>query len=399
MSLADAVRIAAPRLEQVADHARVVAEVRLGSDVRSLYFRVPSLHADLLDAEVASDAFALVGMLRAMRDGRPLVVEGPVSSLLAYRLETHAMPIMATIGATAGLRPIPLAFAGTVARKPEGHGAITGFSAGVDSFHTVLSHLPGRVREDDAVRILLHNNIGSHGAREEAGQVFRQRAERMQTAAAELGLPLVELDSNIDDFLDLDFQLTATVRNAAAALLFQRKLTRMLYASSYAYGDIGVRPNYTSSMADPLLLPALSTEAMQLMDHGTNLTRFEKTAAIADNPIVARHLDVCVKPNLASRFVNCGRCFKCVRTLTTLEILGVIDRFAGLFDLVAWRRSRDDQIYTGLRSDNPYWQEIVAEMRARKWDPGGLALQLSPFLPRRFYRPLAPILKRIFPHA
>lgn len=36
---------------------------------------------------------------------------------------------------------------------------------------------------------------------------------------------------------------------------------------------------------------------------------------------------------------NCGKCSKCLRTLLTLEILGKLDNFAGVFNLDEWRKA------------------------------------------------------------
>ena len=54
-------------------------------------------------------------------------------------------------------------------------------------------------------------------------------------------------------------------------------------------------------------------------------------------------LDVCVAnpdKRLALEKLNCSRCWKCTRTLLTLEALGRLDAFEKVFDLPYYRTHR-----------------------------------------------------------
>jgi hypothetical protein len=380
------IRLGPARLEARDGEVRVSARASGPDDERELWFAVPAEHGDLLDAEVAADSFALVALLRAMRDGLPLHVEGPLSALLAYRLRVHAMPMLAIIGAAVPLRPVEVTVAAPVERPRRGTGLVTGLSAGVDSFFTLLAHLPGQITAGEEVTHLLFNNVGSHGQREEDEAVFAERLARATALAARFGLPLIPVNSNIDGFIGLKFEQTHTVRNAAVALLFQSRCRRMLYGSAYPYQSIQIWPTGSMAYADPALLPALSTEAMALMDFGTAQSRFEKIAAIVDDPRVQSSLDVCVRDRVGGRFINCGQCKKCVRTLFALEILGRVEQFAAVFDLDAWREVRASAIYAGLRGGTPHWEELRDAMVQHGHDPGGMVRQLSPWLPGKAYR-------------
>lgn len=392
--MTDAIRLGPARLEQREAEVRVIAPVTGAGDEGGLWFSVPSQHGHMLDPDVAVDAFALVALLRAMRDGLTLHIEPPLSAILAYRLRVHAVPMLAIIGAEVPLRPVEVRIDTVAERLPNRGGTLTGLSGGVDSFFTLLAHLPGSVPAGEEVTHLLFNNVGSHGQTTQDDSVFAWRLERLTTLAAHVGLPLIPVRSNVDAFIQLDFEQTHSVRNAAVALLFQRSCRRMLYGSAYPYDGICIRPAKSTAYSDPALLPALSTEAMTLMDFGTACNRFQKIEAIADQPIVQSFLDVCVRPEASRTFVNCGRCPKCTRTLTALEIIGRVQEFAGVFDLDAWREVRSLAIYSGLRSRGPYWQELADAMRHRGHYPGGMALELSPWLPGRLYRLLLPMFRR-----
>lgn len=71
----------------------------------------------------------------------------------------------------------------------------------------------------------------------------------------------------------------------------------------------------------------LSTEATDSISTGSQYTRAAKTAQVAEIEPSYRHLDICVEPGTSrSGFRNCSRCWKCARTMVTLEALGKLDR-------------------------------------------------------------------------
>ncbi|SDL30793.1 hypothetical protein SAMN04487971_108201 [Paracoccus chinensis] len=59
---------------------------------------------------------------------------------------------------------------------------------------------------------------------------------------------------------------------------------------------------------------------------------------------------------------HCSRCAKCYRTMATLDAIGEIDNFAGVFDVPYYRKNRD-VILADLRrraAESPIDRSIVA---------------------------------------
>ncbi|WP_421119613.1 hypothetical protein ACE2AJ_19955 [Aquihabitans daechungensis] len=110
--------------------------------------------------------------------------------------------------------------------------------------------------------------------------------------------------------------------------------------------------------ARPDLDPRWSVPGRLEIEHGdATERRLDRIVAIAHDPLVHRHLRVCWQ-NVGSD-LNCGRCEKCVRTMTTLAGAGVID------DCTTFP-SRDDlpdrvealgTIPVGL---TPMWSDVLA---------------------------------------
>ena len=82
-------------------------------------------------------------------------------------------------------------------------------------------------------------------------------------------------------------------------------------------------------MTDPLL----STSATTVVHDGAEATRVEKTRAVAESALALRSLRVCWRSRSDH---NCGDCEKCYRTMTTLSLLGALNKCstfpAGSFD-------------------------------------------------------------------
>src|SRR5439155_23473995 len=74
------------------------------------------------------------------------------------------------------------------------------------------------------------------------------------------------------------------------------------------------------SGSHPLLDSYYSSAHFQIEHHGLDMSRFEKTALVADWPIALQNIRVC--QNDSSGNTNCGTCEKCIRTMTALAALG-----------------------------------------------------------------------------
>jgi hypothetical protein len=80
---------------------------------------------------------------------------------------------------------------------------------------------------------------------------------------------------------------------------------------------------------------------------------------VADVPESYATLDVCVNAKYDGKYTNCSRCWKCLRTLATLEIAGRLDCYQGVFDIDAYESQKDSYFLELMESDNPYAREII----------------------------------------
>lgn len=335
-------RIGVPELVSDGHEVKLQCRVDFARGEQHLWFSVCRDHAEFLTPE-RQDAF-LVGLLPlAMETGEDIRLDGAISERLCYGLTQYYMPVVSI--AVPHLRPVKIVPAELATDRigcARG-GVATGFSGGIDSFCVLADHFFGDVPPGFRLTHLVFNNVGSHGGG--GRELFRRRYERLLPAAQAMDLPFLAIDSNLHELLASDFELTAPSRNAAAVLSLQKLVGRYLFASSNRYQDCAVRPPRPPPWpatgmieADPVAMHLLSTETTECISTGCQYARTEKTRRVAHLACSHRYLDVCTDDGISG---NCSSCYKCLRTMLTLEILGKLPQYDGVFDIEKYRRIRD----------------------------------------------------------
>lgn len=331
-------KISNPRITDTGRESRYTVQVEWKRGLGQLWFCVSPQYRDLLSG--ASDAAVAGLLLPAMAHGENIHVAGVLSAKLWHNLSGPYQMLMRKI--IPWLRPISIHaenFCG-IKRIPSPTGVATGFSGGVDSYCTLVDYHIADIPEGVKLTHLLFHNTGSHGHGEKGEKLFRNRYERLKPVAERFGLPFVQIDSNLDAFYDdvLGFELTNSIRNAAAALTLQGEIARYLYSSSDTYENLFVGPMENMAYCDPVTMPLLSTEQLEICSVGSEYTRAEKLLKIVDIPETRSCLDVCTRGDHAG---NCSRCWKCLPTMLRLEMIGVLEKYSEVFDLNVYRRNRD----------------------------------------------------------
>jgi hypothetical protein len=183
------------------------------------------------------------------------------------------------------------------------------FTRGVDSWSSLLEH------RDHVTHLLFIDGVEP---RMSAAVRARVRSEH-ERVAADLGLPLVTLRTNGRVELDAwaSWEYTHGAILASAALLLAPLHGEVLVAASHA-------PRYTKPWGTHADLdPLWSTPTVTFRHDGRGLTRWEKIERIATCPPALDSLHVCW---MGGSDRNCGRCPKCMVTMSALHALGALDR-------------------------------------------------------------------------
>ena len=324
----------------------VRATIAYNNTEEECFYSVPEKFAEFADTE-SSNCF-MVGLLYpALRYGEDIHVEGKVSARLLYNLNHYLIPMMAMCDSR--IHRIKVTAAETDSKGcPEAEAVGTGFSGGIDSFTTIYEHFAQPTPVGFRLTHLFFFNVGAHGIPKNEGDLkvierqFHARYKKLKPFTEEVGLDFITVNSDVHKFHPWGHLEVATFATVSAVMFLQRGVQRYYIASSghtyvqlwHFLGEHG-RPDAIERL-NMLLLPWLSTESLELVDDGTMYDRSQKTALIADYAPVAKYLNVCYGHD--SLDTNCSVCIKCLRTLLTLEILGKLDVFGGVFDLEKYRR-------------------------------------------------------------
>ena len=314
------------------------------------------LEGDGVEPSVTFDPFVLPALLACMTSGEDLVVEGEVSARLLWPIENRLQWILTQ--QLPNLRQVAVK-AKPVKRPPaKGTGAVTGVSLGIDSLMVMERYFHGPDLHEEQVRCLVFNNIvpPDHPA---ATSFYAKRRARVTEYAEANGLPLVFVNTNADQVIPCHFEDSHTLRNFSSALTLQGSFNLFYYAAGINADGMKIGPYGNIAYADAMILPLLSTEAMSGHSVGHDMGRVDKTFALAGNRDARTRLDVCVQPHRAGDAVNCSQCWKCMRTMVTLEMAGALQHFSQVFDLAAYERRKRRYLVVIHSSDETFDREVV----------------------------------------
>ena len=330
------VTVSLPFVKEADGRFRLCSTVKVDQTKKEIWYEVEAPYKEYLCTE-RCDAFVAAMFPYAMYHGMDLVVEGPISAKLAYQLDNFLIPALAKY--TQEFHMIKTHYASYSFENFGGTGVGVGVSGGVDSFYTILKNLNQENAEFNVTHLTFFN-VGSHGdfGGDEARKIFRERAVLAKGLSDELGLPFVSVDSNVSDVLQMNFEATCAYRSLSAVLALQKLFGCYHFASGESI-DMFHIDGIEASYHDLLNVQCFSTEGTRIYSSGITENRFEKIAYIKDNPVVQKHLNVCI-----SGAKNCGICDKCIRTMNALYALGAVNSFSAVFDVEAYLANIDERL-------------------------------------------------------
>jgi hypothetical protein len=307
---------------------RIEGTIHVGAAAHPIHITAPGAGTGQ-----GADPFVPLALLPALALGADLGIEGtvaPETVAAADRVQAVFRRWFPRV------RPVRVEGAARTpgARRP---GAVSLFSGGVDSFHTVLGNR-GRLTH----LLFVHGfdvPLTDAPLRARVGAALRG-------AARELELPLVEAETNLRDFLDryVSWELAFGAAITSVAMALGGTIGEVFVPSSSAPPPVGSHPD---------LDPLWTTSEQAFFHHGEEATRFEKVARIAASATAMRCLRVCwLNPDGS---YNCGRCEKCLRTMSALRLVGAADRsptFPQPLDLPAIERAALSGLTWGM------WEEM-----------------------------------------
>jgi hypothetical protein len=297
----------------------------------------------------AADGVLAATLMPAMSRGGGLRLEVPISAkILRNQREFQAIQRLWSSrwpSEPHPLQEIEVSAPSRSAKGPEKPGRVaTFFSGGVDSWAAILD-------TPEVTDLIFVRGLDLVPGWPQHDELADEVEARLRGAAAELGLPLHVVDTDVRAFSDplLRWESYCPSVQAAIALFFEPLFERALIASDVDYGRQALVG--ASWQVDHLW----SSEGLTVEDWGGRFGRIERLRRIVDHPLVQSTLRVCwLNPDGA---YNCGRCGKCLLTLIGLEAIGArgkVRTFPAELDL---RPLQSYRIVTPLQLT--LWEELL----------------------------------------
>jgi hypothetical protein len=309
------------------------------------------------------EIFACAFLLPAMKRGANLRIEGASLSPLWL---SNAKQLMDYFSAWWGYTPITISsdtdWCPSVETPSDQHTGLF-FTGGVDSFYSLLF-------PKEQIHDLVYVQGFDVGVNDQ--KRLEDTRQHLTQVATETGHRLILLKTNLREHpLIREMEWTKAHGGALASASYTLPGIRRMIISASDSGLVFV-PWGTHPEIDPLW----SNEQLAIVHQGTEAGRVGKLKALADHPLVQRHLRVCWKN--AGRQDNCCRCEKCIRTMLILDSLDKLASFEafpsqrGLF----WRACQISSVpassfkpYRDRLAKCPRWKTRLAMriMLARSW--------------------------------
>lgn len=367
--------------EKLESTIRLYCDYKYKGASNRLWYEIDNDYLEYISTE-CGDAFFVALVLLAHCQGQDISFETPVSTRLYYGVTKILLPGLAALTPKS---PVINVTAETQNLNFSPYAVGTALSLGVDSFHAVASNIDGSF---PVTHVTLFNSgaFGDYGG-EISRSLFHRTADSVARAATEMGLPLITVDSNISEVLNVSFATTHSIRNLSFALLFPSLFQQFYYASGYPVSEFKLdSASGDATYYDLLVAKALCTESLEVMIAGLHDNRIDKISTVASFLPSKNHLNVCILAD-SNKFLNCSenqvqncsRCFKCVKTMVAMDTLGVLNEYSSVFDLEIYEANRTEYLgwilYDAKKLKSVHAIEIIQK-----------AQNISGFIPFKAYR-------------
>ena len=325
--------IGKPYLKQMLDGTvRVCAVVNYDGEDKEIWYGVDKKYAKYLCVE-RSDAFVVAFLPYAMAFKHDITVE-VLSERLYYQLVNYYIPCLSRFSGYYEAIKIIYTCLDSTNYSGKCKGVGTGFSAGVDSFYTVLKHLNNGEMNYRLTHLTFFKvgATGSFGGKE-ADEVFKCLIKQFKSYANIHELEFVVVDSNISEHARMSYNYIHTFRSISAVLILQKLFKVYYYSSTATIGDFKFNVVDVANF-DFFNLNNFAVEGMQLYSVGLDCERLDKQRYIQNFEDTYKYLNVC---NVQAD--NCSRCEKCVRTMAGFHCLGTLEKYKGVFDVDYYQKN------------------------------------------------------------
>lgn len=372
-------------------------KVRLNSDItcsdahnelfnHTLYYEVESAYKDYLCTE-RIDAFVLGLLGTAMNLNCNIKSSCEISEKILYQLLTYYIPVVSRNFKdmhNIKIDCVPI----SEPLKNKG-GVVTGNSGGVDSFYTIVKYKNYNIKEQKLTHLIFDNVCTEDYDESRIRKNFYRDSKSKREIAEKFGLNYIEMYTNLYSFYPFPnyiFNYFFTASYSSCVYALEKLFSVFYFSSGLQIEDFSMDEKSITDAAyfDLFTVDCISSESLKIYSAGAEVGRLEKTREISDDPVVQEYLQVDTIEEEGSKKsnapLNCGRCQKCLRTISSLYALGKLEKFSTIFDLSYFLNNKGKAFARTMAGEHSIdiGREIYLKMKNEKKIPATFYLYYPP---------------------
>ncbi len=352
------IRMEAPYLRIEEDQVFLCAPITINGEREIAWFSTETQYGNDLTVD-RLDAFVVGFLTTAMRLGEDIICEAPITKRLHYQLSTLLIPSM--VANMDCYHAITIHAPLTDTAIPCKNAVATGWTGGVDSMFTLMTHL-NNPEPSRRLTHLLVANVGTLESKNNFETLRYMAAKAKNGIAREVNLQVIYIDSNIHLLQTERYIEVVPFRLPAAVLALQKLFSVFLTSSCIEFAKFEFSSD-RGGYYELLPLSCFETDNTVIYSTGGHIPRIEKIRALLSFPLAHRYLHPCIYVKRE----NCGICGKCVRTMGALYAMGALERFRKVFDIEAFLARKDDHLADIVANGNgTHYKEILLEMKRQQ---------------------------------
>ncbi len=331
------------RKEEIQGEIIVSADCLTGGRKHNIFFAVDKKYSSFISDDLSP--FMALSILPAMKNTENIEILGSISKKLMRNMNSFKDIFRNwKIGLT-GVSISPLQ-----EKKDVFYAKNKGmfFSGGVDSF---TAYLRLKKRKENIKYLIF---IWGFDIELTNAKLYEQVSANIESIAKSEKINVITVRTNFRKFLDVYVSWGFTHGSAlgSVALLLRKGFNKIVIPNTVS--ESGLHPWGSYPSLDPLW----STETLRVVNDGIDLNRMQKIEKyISKSDLALKYLRVCWK----NRSYNCGLCEKCLRTMSELQAVGVLEK------AMSFHRSLDldlvRKVYIPEYSDRIHPMDITRKLR------------------------------------
>lgn len=334
--------IGEPYIDKISNKYYLSSEINDNGIRKILSYGVDEEYGKYL-ADERSDAFVLALLYYAMIKDYDIEWMTPCTEQLIFQLKKFYIPIVSkAIGFLNNISLVGMLETDDI----KGEGAVgTAISGGVDSTYSIHQYIDSEYSFNKLTHVVFTDCFTTSFSDDYVKDFMSAYMTSLPIQAKSLGVKLVYVEFHLDDKFSIGKFKDKQCGEITDLGMYTLKYCSLVFALKklfgvyfFSSGQPAVDFEWFSKDTDAydlFTMPQISTSNLTFYSSGMEVDRLEKVRDISDWDYAHQFLQVCAWKH----DTNCGKCIKCVRTMSELYCLKKLEKFDKRFPIDDYKQN------------------------------------------------------------